>query len=157
MSEDDYSEVYDGLFARFTGGRLSWADPDTGKPIFEMKKKDMADYGSEEIYYIFKVYERNFSSEEKRNEFLTSILPVLKSMAGQMEIPLYDFDEITERANEATHRLRREGIDMESRQVDTKIEVMDHGSGRLQSLTVGIQVGPKALKSVGFDLSGFEK
>ncbi|KKK65361.1 hypothetical protein LCGC14_2974910, partial [marine sediment metagenome] len=29
----------------------------------------MANYGREGIYYIFKVYERNFSSEERKNEF----------------------------------------------------------------------------------------
>ena len=131
--------IYDGLLAQFRGGRLSWTDPDTGKPIFELKKKDMANYGREGIYYIFKVYERNFSSEERKNEFYALGFSFIKHMAGRMELPLYDFDEITERSQEAMIKLRREGVDIESKQVDVEIEVMDHGTGEIHDLTMGIQ------------------
>ncbi len=138
MSEDD-TEIYDGLTARFIGGRLSWGDPDTGKPIFALKKKDMADYGGEGVYYIFKVYEQNFSSKERRNEFFALGFPFIKALSGRMKIPLYEFDEITERSQEAMVKLLREGVDIESKQVDVKIEVMNHGTGTLHTLTVGVQ------------------
>lgn len=142
LSEDD-TEIYDGLFAKFMGGRLSWDDPDTGKTIFELKKKDMADYGGEGVYYIFKVYEQNFSSKEKMNEFFTLGFTFIKFIAGRMKIPLYDFDEITERSTEAMIKLMREEADIESKQVDVKIEVMDHGTGTLHTLTVGVQAKAK--------------
>ena len=138
MSEDE-TEIYDGVFARFMGGRLSWGDPDTGKTIFELKKKDMADYGGEGVYYIFKVYEQNFSSEENKRKLLDLGLPFIKAAAGRMEIPLYDFDEVTERSQAAMVKLLREEVDIESKQVDVKIEVMDHGTGNLHTLTVGVQ------------------
>ncbi len=131
--------VYDGLLAQFRGGRLSWADPDTGKPIFELQKKDMANYGREGIYYIFKVYARNFPSEARKNEFYAVGFSFIKYMAGRMELPLYDFDEITERSHEAMIKLRREGVDIESKQVDVKVEVMDHGTGEIHDLTMGVQ------------------
>ncbi len=131
--------VYDGLLAQVRGGRLSWADPDTGKPIFELKKKDMANYGREGIYYLFKVYERNFPSEEKKNEFYALGFSVIKYIAGRMKIPLYDFDEITERSQEAVIKLQRKGVDIESKQVDVEIKVMDHGTGDIRTLTVGVQ------------------
>ena len=142
LSEDD-TEIYDGLFAKFMGGRLSWDDPDTGKTIFELKKKDMADYGGEGVYYIFKVYEQNFSSKEKMNEFFTLGFTFIKFIAGRMKIPLYDFDEITERSTEAMIKLLRKDADIESKQVDVKIEVMDHGTGTLHTLTVGVQAKAK--------------
>jgi len=142
LSEDD-TEIYDGLFARFMGGRLSWGDPDTGKPIFELKKKDMADYGGEGVYYIFKVYEQNFSSEEKMKEFFTLGFTFIKFLSGKMKIPLYDFDEITERSQEAMIKLMREEADIESKQIDVKIEVMDHGTENLHTLTVGVQAKAK--------------
>jgi len=138
VSEDD-TEIYDGVFARFTGGRLSWGDPDTGKPIFELKKKDMTDYGGEGVYYIFKVYEQNMSTEETKRKLIELGLPFIKALAGRMKIPLYDFDKITERSQEAMVKLLREEADIESKQVDMKIEVMDHGTGTLHTLTVGVQ------------------
>lgn len=138
MSEAD-TEIYDGLFARFLGGQLSLGDPDTGKPIFELKKKDMSDYGGEGFYYIFKVYEQNMSSEEIKRKIIDVGLPVIIALAGRMELPLFDFDEITERSQEAMIKLRREEVDIASKQVDVKIEVMDHGTGNLHNLTVGVQ------------------
>lgn len=147
MSEDD-TEIYDGLFARFMGSRLSWGDPDTGKPIFELKKKDMADYGGEGVYYIFKVYGQNMSTEETKRKLLDLGLPFIKVLAGRMEIPLYDFDEITERSQEAMVKLLREEIDIKSKKVDVKIEIMDHGTGNIHTLTVGVQA--RASEDVSF-------
>lgn len=135
---EDATEIYDGLFAKFVGGSLSWGDPDTGKPILELKRKDMADYGGEGVYYIFKVYEQNMSTEETRRKLLDLGLPIIKFLAGRMEIPLYDFDEITERSEEAMVKLLREEADIESKKVDVKIEVMDQGTGNLHTLTVGV-------------------
>lgn len=138
MSEED-TEIYDGIFARFMGDRLSWGDPNTGKPIFELKKKDMADYGSEGVYYIFKLYEQNMSTEETKKKILELALPIIKSLAGRMEVPLFDFDELTERSQEATVKLLREEVDIESKQFDVEIEIMDHGTGNLHTLTVGVK------------------
>lgn len=138
VSEDD-TEIYDGLFAKFIGGRLSWGDPDTGKPIFELKKKDMADYGCEGVYYIFKIYEQNISTEETKRKLLDLGIPFVKDLAGRMDVPLYDFDEMMERSQEAAVKLLREDADIESKQVDVKIEIMDHGTGTLHTLTVGVQ------------------
>ena len=135
---EDATEIYDELFAKFMGGHISWGDPDTGKPILELKRKDMADYGGEGVYYIFKVYERKMSTEETRRKLLDLGLPLIKFLARRMEIPLYDFDEITERSQEAMVKLLREEADIESKKVDVEIEVMDQGTGNLHTLTVGV-------------------
>jgi len=134
MRGEKMSESREGLEAELLGGTLMWGDKKTGKPIFELKRKDMKHYGGEGCYYIFKVHERNFSSEEDRNEFFALGLPMVKRLAGGLGLALYDLDELNERSPEAILRLRERGVDCETRQVDVKIEVFDHGSGRLQVL-----------------------
>lgn len=125
--------------AKFLGERLCWIDTNTGRPVFEMKQKNMEDYGKEGIYYIFKVYKENISSAENKHKLLKQGLPIIQKLAGQMGIPLYDFDEITERSQEAMVKLLRTNTDIESKQVDVVIEIMDHGTGHLHNLTIGIQ------------------
>ncbi|MBA7609858.1 hypothetical protein ES703_17053 [subsurface metagenome] len=104
---------------------------------------DMADYGGEGVYYIFKVYEQNMSTEETKRKLLDLGIPIVKGLAGRMKIPLYDFDEITERSQEAMVKLLREETDIKSKQVDVKIEIMDHGTGTLHTLTISVQARAK--------------
>jgi len=138
MGELEYSGLMDAT--------LEFTNED-GEIIFTMKRKD--NYNS--LYYLFEKHEDKMSSENKQKfemawDFITMA-------AALMKIPLYDSNElidgitgkakivmISEDAERAMQEADNTGERVLVRDIDIKI--FDHGTGRIDNLTVGISVPP---------------
>lgn len=120
------------------GAGFVFADRETGKIVFEMKKKDQADYGGEGIYYIFKIYEENFSDIDAKDIWMHDAWPTIKAAAGMLGVGLFELDEMGERMREQVGKLLDDPRTLRGEQVDVKIEVMDHATGDIGSLVIGV-------------------
>jgi len=126
------------VFGFFRGERLAWKDDVTGLPVFEMKRKEPDD---ETIYYIIRVYEDNFSTDEKRIAFHEQVFPIIKESARKLEIHLFDFNEISERVMEASAiRTREEEVTGKLLRFAfvASVELMDIATGELVDLDVSV-------------------
>lgn len=120
---------------------------EAGEIIFTMKRKD--NYNS--LYYLFEKHEDKMSSEDKQKfemawDFITMA-------AALMKIPLYDSNELVEgimgmaksilESEEGEHAMDKADNTGERVLVrDIDIKIFDHGTGRIDNLTVGISVPP---------------
>lgn len=111
----------------------------TGKPFFEMKRKTPTD---DECYYLFKFYEENMS-EEDRKKIHKLFEEYICPMAATMNIGMFSFDELSERATERMKEIVQSGRQLSEEQIDVTIEVFDYATKTLGSLVVGIGTMPK--------------
>jgi len=138
MGELEYSGLMDANL-EFTN--------EAGEIIFTMKRKD--NYNS--LYYLFEKHEDKMSSEDKQKfemawDFITMA-------AALMKIHLYDSNELVDgirgmaksilESEEGEHAME-EADKMGERVLvrDIDIKIFDHGTGRIDNLTVGISVPP---------------
>ena len=144
MGELEYSGLMDANL-EFTN--------EAGEIIFTMKRKD--NYNS--LYYLFEKHEDKMSSEDKQKfemawDFITMA-------AALMKIPLYDSNELVEgimgmaksilESEEGEHAMDKADNAGERVLVrDIDIKIFDHGTGRIDNLTVGISVPPGARQAM---------
>jgi len=144
MGELEYSGLMDA--------NLEFTNED-GEIIFTMKRKD--NYNS--LYYLFEKHEDKMSSEDKQKfemawDFITMA-------AALMRIPLYDSNELVEgimgmaksilESEEGEHAMDKADNAGERVLVrDIDIKIFDHGTGRIDNLTVGISVPPGARQAM---------
>ena len=118
-----------------------------GKTTFEMKRKDK--YG--DVYYIFRVYKENFGDEALKE--WPAAWTLIRTLATNMGIPLFDYNEITEALNQKFEilaktpggRKAQEKANKTGKVVfikDVEIKVFDHATGEIHTLTIGINAGP---------------
>ena len=124
------------------GATLSFADPKTGKPVFELKRKDNADYGGEGLYYIFKIHEENFSSPEAKEIFKSQLFPDMATMASMLGLPLFNVDEMGEQIQSRAKEILDSKVDLNKKQLDVVLELMNYATNELQNLTIGISTKP---------------
>ena len=118
-----------------------------GEVVFTMKRKE--GYGS--VYYIF---EKNLEamSEEMKKDFPEAFEMMCRS-ARMLGIPFYDFYELTDGVNgqvlgvlkteeaiRAMKKANRTGKVVLVRDIDVK--VFDHGTRKINTITVGVSVPP---------------
>jgi len=124
-----------------------------GETVFSMKRKD--DYDS--LYYIFEKNEDIMSSEEK--EKFAQAFELIAMGAATRGIPLYDSRELMDgvagkmqvllRSKETVRALKEADKTGEVVLVrDVDITVFDHGTGRINNLTVGISVPPVGSENI---------
>lgn len=130
---------------------------ETGEIIFKMKRKD--DYGS--LYYLFEKYEDKMTQEDKIN--FPIAWDIITMGAALLGIPLYDSKELMQGITGRTIRLLKskegkraiEEADKTGKTVlikDIQVSVFDHGTKKIDSITVGLSVPPRAsqdLENIG--------
>lgn len=131
----------------FEFGGLMHAMPilknETGDVVFSMKRKDG--------YYIFEKNE-DAMSDEMRKTF-PEAFDMMCLGARTLGIPFYDFNELTDGVNgrimetlktkeaiRAIKKASRTGKTVFVKDIDVKI--FDHGTGGINTLTVGVSVPP---------------
>ena len=139
-------------FSGLMDATLEFTNED-GETIFKMKRKDNYD----SLYYLFDKYEDKMSLEDKQN--FVEAWKIITMAAECMRIPLYDSNELMDgimgRAKmvlESEDGLRAmEEADKTGERVlvrDIDIKIFDHGTRRIDNLTVGISVTPGALQGM---------
>ena len=128
-----------------------------GEIVFEMKKKEPLDPdGNKQLYYIFRVHEKNMN--EKQRKGFPKVLTMIMWAAKRMGIPMYTYDEITERTSEQVAKLFETDTFPEpgEGQIDVNIEVFNYATKELATLTIGIsslrkpdEVNPKNGRTTG--------
>jgi len=126
---------------------------EAGEIIFTMKRKD--DYNS--LYYLFEKHEDKMSSEDKQKFEIA--WEIITMAAALMRIPLYDSNELidgiagraksileSEEGEHAMEKADKMGEKVLVRDIDIKI--FDHGTERIDNLTVGISVTPGARQAI---------
>ncbi len=126
------------------GANFEVTDKETGKPLFQMKRKDNANYGGAGLYYIFKIHEENFPDEETRDRFMNEGFSGMKMIASVMGIPLFSIDEMGERVQAKMKEIMGSGVDLDKKQYDVEIELMNYATEELQHLTIGISTKPRS-------------
>lgn len=135
MNEEKGCNQADALHYAFHSPSFSLINQETQKPVYEMKRKTPGD----QLYYIFKLYEENLPEPdvESFRDWFNTIL----GAAGIIGIPMYSFDEITEKSSEKVMELISQGIKITEKQIDVKIEIKDHATGVINDLTIGVNAG----------------
>jgi len=124
-----------------------------GEIFFSMKRKDNYD----SLYYIFEKNEDIMTAEEK--EQFAKGFEFIAMSAGALGIPLYDSRELMDgvsgkmqvlmRSKEAVRALKKADKTGKVALVqDIDIKVFDHGTGRINNLTVGISVPPVGSENI---------
>lgn len=114
----------------------------TGKPIFEMKRKDNADYGGVGNYYIFKIHEDNFDDPDTRDIFMNQGWSHMKTLAKMMGVPLFSIDEMGEQMQAKAKEIMDSGVDLDKQQVDIDLMLMNYATGDTDKLTIGVSTKP---------------
>ena len=122
---------------KFMGANFKMANK-KGDIVYEMKRKNpRRPDGTEECYYIFQIHEQHMSKEEAvgfKKIFDEQILVA----ARLMDIGMFAYQEIAERANEQIKKMFESDTIPGEEQVDVKIEIFNHTTGELHDLIVGI-------------------
>ncbi len=116
---------------------------ETGEVVFSMKRKDG--------YYVFEKNEEAMS-EDMRKKF-PQTFEMMCMGANVLGIPFYDFNELTDGVNgqilatlktkeaiRAMKKANRTGKVVLVRDIDVK--VFDHGTRKINTITVGVSVPP---------------
>ena len=139
-------KMSDMEFTRLMHGK-AFLKNEKGEVVFKMKRKE--GYGS--VYYIFEKNEEAMSDEMKA-EF-PEAFEVMCMGARMLGIPFYDFNELTDGVNgqilatlktkeaiRAMEKANRTGKIVLVRDIDVKI--FDHGTRKINTITVGVSVPP---------------
>ena len=122
---------------KFMGANFKMANK-KGDIVYEMKRKNpRRPDGTEECYYIFQIHEEHMTKEqlvEFRKVFNDQILVA----ARRMDIGMFDYLEIAERANEQVKKMIESDMVPGEEQVDVTIEIFNHATEELHDLVVGI-------------------
>lgn len=114
-----------------------------GKPVFSMKRKEPErPDGTTELYYIFQIHEENLPDDTDKGKFMEVLNEFIFPMAGMMEIGMFSFDEISERATEQVKKIYESGKKLTEEQIDVKIEVFNYATKELGTLVVGVNTKP---------------
>ena len=106
-----------------------------GETIFTMKRKGEK-YG--QLYYLFEFHWDR--CEPSRIAKLNAVWQVTKIVAAQMGIPLYDTQEVFDEIKKQTKRaLKHTPI---GKTEDITISILDHATGKMNSLVVGVTKKP---------------
>lgn len=128
--------IPDDVIYKFLGADFMVRNKETGKPIFEMKRKTPS---PTEIYYIFRFIEEDADPEDlkkMREGFKEFMCP----LAAIMGIGLFDYDELSKKMHQHIKELGPENIP-DKKQIDVKIDIKNYATGTIDKLTVGIS-GP---------------
>lgn len=129
MSEDVIGGAQDPPIANIVGGPgVRWRNKD-GTIYFQMKRIDYQGRG--DLYYIFTINRE--AMEEDRREYFDRVWPLILKTAKRLDIAFFDVDEIGERASEAI-----KGLTPWTGQKDIDIELYDHASGEVRTVTKGV-------------------
>jgi len=134
----------------FTHANFVINNTETGKPVFEMKRKTPTrPDGTKECYYIYKFYEENMPDDEIKAHFHMIHREVVCPLAATMDIGMFSFDEISERCTEQVKKIYESGRELTETQIDVKIKVYDHARKEIGELTVGVSTKPVGEKENG--------
>ena len=129
----------DDMEYAFTGANFVLTNKETGKPVFEMKRKTPTE---DMCYYLFKFYDENMPDEDTKAKAHKAFEEAICPMAATMGIGMFSFDEMTERATERVKEILQSGRQLSEEQIDVSIEVFDHAAKELGELVVGLSDRP---------------
>jgi len=126
-------------FETLLGPSLSYANS-KGEIVVALKRKGLK-YG--QLYYLFEVHYDRIETE-KLGKF-NAVWSSVKSLARQMNIPLYDINEVYPRFEAKAKELEILKSTNIGKTIDVEIDVLDHATETIMKLTIGITVLPKSL------------
>lgn len=127
----------------FVGPNFVLHNKETGKPVFEMKRKTPTrPDGTEDIYYLFKFYDENMPDDEVKAQSHKMFDEFICPTAAAMIIGMFSFDEVTERCTEQVKKIYQGGGELTETQVDVELKVYNHATKRIDKLTVGLSDRP---------------
>jgi len=127
----------------FTHANFVMNNQETGKPVFEMKRKTPTrPDGTEECYYIYKFYDENMPNDEVKAQFHKVFREAMCPIAATLDIGVFSFDEISENCTEQVKKIYDSGKELTETQIDVQIEIYDHARKRTGKLTIGVSTKP---------------
>ena len=121
---DDFSPLSDLL-----SPTIAWKNKE-GAISLTMKRKGVK-YG--QLYYLFEIHWDRCSPSEIVN--LNKAWSIIKLVSRQMKIPLYDVGQLSSELEKLKRKLDSLSI---GETKDVSIPVLNHATGEVNSLTVGI-------------------
>ena len=134
---------FDDVKYVFTHANFVMNNQETGKPVFEMKRKTPTrPDGTEECYYIYKFYDENMPNDEVKTQFHKVFREAMCPIAAMLDIGVFSFDEVSERCTEQVKKIYDSGKELTETQIDVKIKIYDHARKRAGELTIGVSTKP---------------